>query len=354
MKRNQVWVAVSKTLETVTVTVIVTLMLASGAWAAKYKVLHRFHGRDAAVPTANLIFDAAGNLYGTTAYGGNQSCSGGCGTAFELLPGANGQWTAKVLQYFDGRHGATPYAGLIFDVVGNLYGAAYRGGKNGYGNVFELIPHADGTWTEKGLHSFNHRNGAYPWRSLIFDAAGNLYGTTASGCTYGGTVFKMSPNQDGGWTENVLYNGSFLGAQPDGVTFDASGNLYFTTLQGGPCCNGAYGVVFWLGHGELYNFTARGDGVRPLAGVIFDTAGNLYGTASGGGTYGQGTIFKLAPRIGRWHETTLHNFNGYDGAGPAASLISDSAGNLYGTTTAGGDLNNCSGKGCGVVFEITP
>src|ERR1019366_934096 len=211
------------------------------------KVLYSFihNGTDGGFPQAGLIFDAAGNLYGTTSEGGtSSSCSGGCGTVFELTPTAGGGWTEKVLHNFNsnGTDGANPYAGLIFDAAGNLYGTTTVGGTYYYGTVFELTPTAGGGWTEKVLHSFNYNgtDGNNPQASLTIDAAGNLYGTTSGGGTYGnykGTVFELTPAAGGDWTETVLHN--FVGP----------------------------------------------DGAAPLAGLIFDAAGNLYGTTSGGGTY---------------------------------------------------------------------
>ena len=268
---------------------------AGGGWTEK--VLHSFNGTDGAVPDAALIFDAAGNLYGTTTYGG------GLGNVFELTPAAGGGWTEKVLYNV----GNVPFGGLIFDSAGNLYGTTYYGGTYGHGAVFELTPVADGSWTEEVLYSFhnNDADGAGPYPTLIFDAAGNLYGTTYNGGFYGyGTVFELMPAAGGGWTEKVLH--SFNGT----------------------------------------------DGAYLFGGLIFDAAGNLYGTTVVGGSHGYGTVFELTPAAGgNWTEKVLYSFhnNGTDGAEPGwASLIFDAAGNLYGTTLDGGTY------GYGTVFEITP
>jgi uncharacterized repeat protein (TIGR03803 family) len=260
---------------------------------------------DGRQPQAGLIFDAAGNLYGTTAFGGYYGLQTGYGTLFELTPAGGGSWTEQVVHNFnhDFTDGDEPYAGLIVDAAGNLYGTTSGGGTIGYGTVFELTPTGGGTWTEV-LHSFGDgTDGLYPWAGLIFDAAGNLYGTTSEGGTYdGGTVFELTPAAGGGWTEKVLHS---------------------------------------FGNGN--------DGAYPhYAGLIFDAAGNLYGTTSGGGTYGGGTVFELTPAGGgSWTETVLHSFgNGTDGAEPYAGLVFDAVGNLYGTTLGGGTYNY------GTVFEL--
>ncbi len=169
-----------------------------GRW--NEKVLHSFCSQancvDGYHPDAGLIFDAADNLYGTTAYGGTYSdCQYGCGTAFELTPTAGGGWTETVLHSFgNGSDGNSPLAGLVFDAVGNLYGTTVGGGTNTYyGTVFELTPTAGGGWTEQVLLSFNGSNGRDPFAGLIFDAAGNLYGTTFNGGSGVGTVFELTP-----------------------------------------------------------------------------------------------------------------------------------------------------------------
>jgi uncharacterized repeat protein (TIGR03803 family) len=214
------------------------------------------------------------------------------------------------------------------------------------------------------LHKFSGADGSSPVGGLIFDAAGNLYGTTANGGTFTGetgVVFKLQPNQDGTWTESVLYN--FTGASDGGfsfagLTFDAAGNLYGTTLGGG---THGYGVVFKLTpsasgtwtESVLHSFTGGSDGGLPWGGVIFDTAGNLYGTANDRGnpacTFGCGVVFKLIPTPKGWTETVLHSFAGV-GKYPEASVIFDPAGNIYGTTS--NDPTTTSPFG--VVFEITP
>jgi uncharacterized repeat protein (TIGR03803 family) len=320
--------------------IAITLVLAPAAGAAsKYKVLHRFHGANGTNPYAGLILDAAGNLYGTTYYGG----ASGDGTVFKLAPNQDGSWTESVLHSFNRSDGWSPQAGLIFDAAGNLYGTTVVGGASSDGTVFKLAPNQDGSWTESVLHSFNGSDGWVPYAGLIFDAAGNLYGTTVEGGdTNVGTVFKLAPNQDGSWTESVLhsFHGSD-GAYPyAGLIFDAAGNLYGTTVEG----DTNVGTVFKLAPNQdgswtesvLHSFNGR-NGQYPYAGLIFDAAGNLYGTTYGGGASADGTVFELAPnQDGSWTESMLHSFHGSDGERPRAGLIFDAAGNLYGTTAGGG------------------
>ena len=217
-----------------------------------HHVLYRLPGGSG---PGTLIMDAAGNLYGTTWMGGAYyTCAPGgpptgCGTVFELTPQADGSWVEKVLHSFgNGADGAYPDAGLILDAAGNLYGTTESGGGPGnYGTVFELArTHANAVgWTEKVLHSFgNGTDGSDPYAGLIIDAAGNLYGTTINGGTYGyGTVFELTPT-GGGWTEQVLHsfnNDGTDGANPiEGVIIDAAGNLYGTTENGGPYGTSSY------------------------------------------------------------------------------------------------------------------
>lgn len=329
------------------------------------RMLHAFNGRDGVHPVGSLVFDTAGNLYGTTLDGGDDQCD--CGTVFKLSPTKNGKWTRTVLHRFSGKDGANPFAGLIFDAAGNLYGTTWLGGRAGSpcnsncGVVFRLSRGAKGEWTETILHEFNGKDGAEPYAGLIFDAAGNLYGATSLGgtqsCCGFGTVFKLSSGSNGKWTETVLhsFNGKD-GANPyAGVTFDVSGNLYGTTFS---TTNGV-STVFRLTPGSngkwthtvLHTFNGE-DGAQAYAGVSVDGHGNLYGATAGGGAYGWGVIFKLSPRTnGDWTETILHNFNGEDGANPDAAPIFDATGNLYGTTFQGGNSKSCSG--CGTVFKLS-
>jgi uncharacterized repeat protein (TIGR03803 family) len=333
--------------------------------APQSHVLHRFRGNDGEFPYyGNLIFDTSGNLYGTTYYGGNfgADCGYGCGTVFKLAPG-NGKWTETVLYAFqdNGQDGYFPIGDLAIDAAGNLYGTTTEGGPYSVGTVFMLAPNADGSYSETVIYSFcsvqNCLDGQWPEAGLILDATGNLYGTTSGGGdVYGGVVFKLSPGGSGAWKEKVLYSlvGSYEGGSFAGVTFDQAGNLYGTT-KGGSCFTG--GTVFKLSPRKqadwyytlLYKFSQGGkDGACPSASVVLDPAGNLYSTTSSGGNYDVGVVFKLAPRPhGQWKETVLHSFNINDGAQPYAGLVRD-AGNLYGTLAFGGR------NGLGSVFKLTP
>ncbi len=358
----------------------------SGGWSET--VLYSFQGgTDGNFPVAGLIFDAAGDLYGTTSYGGSGGCSYGCGTVFELSPQSGGGWSESVLYSFQssGADGNDPQASLVFDAAGNLYGTTYQGGNatcsGGCGTVFEVSPQSGGGWSEQVLYTFqdNGKDGYQPNAPLVFDAAGkNLYGTTVVGGTGGcsgalgngcGTVFELSPQNGGGWSEHVI--GSFPdqdngkdGNYPQaGLVFDAAGNLYGATAYGGRkgCSNGIFGcgIVFeispkagggWSGK-TLFSFDGT-DGYAPFAGLILDATGNLYATTAYGGSHGDGTAFALL-RNSAWAERVF-SFTGANGDSPQAGLIFDTAGNLYGTTYQGGSGGGCGTKGCGTVFEITP
>ncbi len=278
------------------VSLVVTVMT-PGAWAqSNYKSLYKFTGgQDGGEPQAGLISDQAGNLYGTTAVGGANKN----GTVFQLAPNSDGSWTESVLHSFCSgggcADGSTPLAGLILDQTGSLYGTTPMGGAYGEGTVFKLTPTEDGSWTENVLWSFTGgRDGAEPYCELTLDLSGNLYGTTSNGGVYGsGTVFELTPHSGADWTESVLYD--------------------FTT-------SGDYG-------GSAY------------AGVILDAEGNLYGTTEIGGADNEGSVFELKPtRKGVWTISVLHSFTGGRDGGRTSSgnLVMDATGNLYGTTVFGG------------------
>jgi uncharacterized repeat protein (TIGR03803 family) len=349
----------------------------NGRWAET--ILHSFKN---GTGPGGLVLDAVGNLYGVTGGGGAR----GAGTAFKLSPGTDGKWTETVLYSF-GQDGIFPHSSLIFDAAGNLYGTTPSGGvqsssclRYGCGTVFELMRGANGKWTEKVLHYFEHpiKQGSSPASSLTFDKAGNLYGTTNEGGSlscgrYGcGTVFELTPNKDGTWTERLLHsfhdNGKDGYAPSSGLIFDKAGNLYGITGAGG---TNASGTVFELTleaggrwtETVLHDFNGR-DGAYPRE-LVFGGAGNLYGETYGGGSHsgcagqiGCGTVFQLTiDANNRWSEKVLHNFcsasNCTDGSDPI-SLILDGEANLYGTTLHGGDLATCGGYGCGVAFELKP
>ena len=344
------------------------------------KVLYSFQGgNDGAQPYSTLVFDDAGNLYGTTNSGGNGPDCYLCGTVFKLSPPANpgGSWTESVLYTFDGADGAYPYAGLNIDEDGNLYGTTYSGGVNFEGTVFELSPpnHPGGTWKEKVLYSFTGgADGGLPYAGVL-RRAGVLYATTILGGAYGyGAVFQLSrAGGRGNWSESVLYSftGGTDGAEPfGGVLFDRQGRLYGTTASAGNTnCGGVgCGTVYqltppaaagaaWV-ETTLYGFTGGLDGGVPFDNLTAGREGALYGTASSGGGSSPGcigycgTVFQLTPPASTqspWVESTVYEFNGAtDGAYPASGLLLNQ-GVLYGTTTSGGDPNND-----GAVFRIIP
>lgn len=323
-------------------------------------VLYSFSGGpDGGNPYAGPILDSKGNLYGTTVYGGAYNL----GAVFELSPGANGQWTEKVLHSFnfDGKDGLLPYSSLVMDPYGNLYGSTNVGGTYDLGTVFQLHPNADGSWTESILHSFNAdgTDGYNPYANLIFDKSGNLYGTTYSGGNQGGngTVFELSL-RNGTWLERVILNFNYTdGSAPyGGLVFDSVGHLYGATLYGGTY---QHGVVFAMKRGSngtwteyvLHDFDpATGDGWAPYAGLVIDRAGHLYGTTLYGGNT-TGTVFEVAMVNGRVREKVIHSFiNGQDGIFPYGPLAIDSSGNLYGTTWQS-LINNVGGAG--IVFKLS-
>jgi uncharacterized repeat protein (TIGR03803 family) len=295
--------------------------------------LASFNGSNGSAPDAGVIIDGAGNLYGTTQSGGASSD----GTIFEL---AHGSSTINALASFDSGSGTGP-SGVIMDGAGNLYGTTAFGGVSpNNGTVFEL---AHGNSTITALATFVFSSGNEPIGGLIRDGAGNLYGTTfLGGAGATGTVFELV---QGNSTTTGL--ATFLnGAHPlGGVIMDGAGNLYGTTSEGGAS---GVGTVFELAHGSssittLASFNGS-NGATPFAGLIMDGAGNLYGTTDAGGASGDGTVFELAHGSGSI--TTLASFNGGNGANPDGGVIMDAAGNFYGTTSEGG------ASGDGTVFEL--
>lgn len=333
---------------------------AFAAEAQTFSVLYSFKGKpDGGQPSGGLLQDPAGNLYGSTNYGGGPyQCGGsGCGVVYKVTSAGS---ESILYDFTPGLSGAGPVGSLIHDPQGNLYGMTDVGGDlhcpDGYGcgTVFELS--ASGVYTV--LHTFTGgtSDGARPLASLVRDSAGNLYGTTWEGGSKGcgqvgcGTVFKLDPSG----TETILhvFTGGTDGAAPyAGVTLDAKGNIYGTTQQGGstrgPCSAFGCGVVFEIDAAGaetiLYRFTGGADGSQPGC-ALFDAGGSLYGTTGLGGDLtcdppnGCGVVFKLN-LSGK--ETVLHNFEGgaADGYDPYSGVIRDSAGNLYGTTYRGGADN---------------
>jgi uncharacterized repeat protein (TIGR03803 family) len=299
--------------------------------------------------------------------------------ALTLSARAWAQFTETVLFNFPG--GATGEApqGLIVDASGSLYGVTQAGGANGFGTVFELSPVSGGGWNETVLYSFvGGTGGQQPQSKLVFDAAGNLYGTAWGGSTGQGVVYKLTPGKNG-WQQTILHTftgGSDGGIPTSGVAIDAAGSLYGTTSGGGKsvcfssaACGVVYKLSFVSGMGwketVLHSFSDK-DGAGPRATPLLDASGNLYGTTPYGGWVSQkgfcgmlgcGVVYKLSRVTGGWKESVLHTFvsGPSDGAAPAAGLVSDAAGNLYGATTGGGSWMICgNGSGCGVVFELSP
>lgn len=354
--------------------ILATALVGPPAWGQTFKVLHSFGNTgDGFVPLAGQVFDAQGNLYGVTNLGGLQSgCRGdGCGTVYQLKPNSDGSWTETVIHAFDGNDGAFPWASPILDSQGNLDGSTY--GESYYPDfVYQLMKGSDGTWTESILHQFSGSGDGSDPGELTLDASGNIYGTTSGGVSLydTGTVFTL--NRSLGWLERLLHvfvqYPSLGGAGPyDGITFDANGNLYGTTIQGGTYDRGvvykltSQGGVFSSKETVLYDFAGVPDGETPL-GVIFGPDGSLYGVTQGGGYNGNntcdlgcGTVYKLTPNSdGTWTKTVLYAFRGgpHDGATPTRRVTFDQAGNIYGTTVGGG--NSCNPYPCGTVFKLTP
>lgn len=332
---------------------------------------------------SGFIFDSSGNLYATSERGGNLNCGNGvgCGTVFELSQASGGGWTTTVLYHFQGgSDGESPYSTLVFDNAGNLYGTTAIGGGSancnlGCGTVFKLSPTASG-WTEKVIHSFDGTDGSAPFSGLILDDQGNLYGTTSgtttsTGCSNGascGTVFEISlASGSPQFTVLHAFAGGSEGSIPLGpLTLDAAGDLYGVTAEGGNtgthCGPLGCGVAFKLTPASgtwpetiLHTFMGA-DGFSLNGGLTFDgRRQNLYGTAYGGGTYDWGEVFKLSVASGKL--TVAYSFTGngeVDAGDPSSGVIFDKAGNLYGTTT-GGFNNGCDIEAyCGSVFKLSP
>jgi uncharacterized repeat protein (TIGR03803 family) len=345
-----------------------------------YSFCEQTNCADGANPMAGLVFDQKGNLYGTTSAGGS-GIHGQWGAVFKLTPEGKETPLYSFCEQNGCSDGALPYAGLVLDEKGNLYGTTLEGGARGYGVVFKLTPKG----RERVLYSFcaqsNCADGGWPSAGLIFDQKGNLYGTTVGGGTNGqGVVFKLTPKGK----ETVLHSFCALkSSQNDcadgsvpyaGLVLDQEGNLYGTTLSGGANNSNACYGYFEYGCGVVFKLTPKGketvlysfcpqypsctDGASPFAGLVLDQKGNLYGTTwqggnnnpcDTGGSSGCGVLFKLTPE---GKETVLYRFcaqdNCVDGTSPRAGLILDEKGDLYGMTQLGG------ARGYGVVFKLTP
>jgi hypothetical protein len=372
----------------------------------RFQTIHQFSQAtgDGGNPGSSVVFDAAGNLYGTTPDGGS-----GCGIVYELSPPATagGAWSETILHKFDGtgKDGCNPSGRLIFDQAGDLFGGTYVGGggvsnllfcSNGCGTTYKLHL-ADGKWTESVLHRFTGKgtDGENPSGSLAFDAAGNLWGATAfggagdssicgdpnGGVGQCGAVFELTPNSDGTWTESTLYSfrDASTGWNPfSGVIADQGGNLVGTTENGGSALKGTVFQITPKGIGKveerlIHEFVGEADGSFPQSGLTLGAAGTLYGTAyTGGGTAfvckhdsggGCGIVYKLTPNSdgGAWTETILYSFlGGSDGAIPSDDRLAlDTSGDVFGLASSGGDFDvsktGCPGNlpgECGVAFEV--
>jgi uncharacterized repeat protein (TIGR03803 family) len=350
------------------------------------KEYHFHDAPDGSEPDGALISDGAGNFYGTTSGGGLKSCGLStpfCGTVFKVSAGANGTLTETVLYKFQGgTDGAGPAGSLLFDHAGNLYGTTTSGGDPqvcngaGCGTVYKLSPNSNGTWTETVLYHFlGSTDVAQPALGVVMDSAGNLYGASAGGCTEecNGTIFKLAPGSNGIWTESILYTfqGGTDGGFPTAIVLDSAGNIFGTTFSGGLGSSSCTcGTVFELSPPQngttwektvLYSFSDGLDGGFPSSGVTFDSAGNLYGETFDGGSFacpqsGCGLVYRLTPESSGWKFGAVYTFNGVDGSRgsqPSGGLTMDSAGNLYGTTDGGGNLTCNSGNGCGTVFKLS-
>jgi uncharacterized repeat protein (TIGR03803 family) len=299
--------------------------------------LTTFNGTNGREPYAALIADGSGNLYGTTSSGGNNNY----GTVFRLNASSN--YALSTLATFNGSNGRAPIAGLIADAAGNLYGTTVWGGAGGdYGTVFKIA--ASSNYALSTLATFNYTNGRAVYGGLIADGAGNLYGTNyEGGASNFGTVFKLDASSNYAVSTLMTFNGA-NGSNPfAGLIADEAGNLYGTTYQ--------IGRVFKLDASSNYALSTLAtfngiNGMNPYAGLIADGAGNLYGTTYAGGATGNGTVFKL-DASSNYALSTLASFNGANGRNPFGGLVADAAGNLYGTTEHGGATGN------GTVFQLT-
>ena len=362
------------------VTAIIALFAFAAEANAAEKAIYYFKDLPDGFGPNGLISDRAGDLFGTTRYGGDlKSCNGqGCGTLYELVPpaGPGQRWTKNTLHVFtnNGLDGYWPSATLLIDKLGNLFGVTEYGGTNNAGLVYELsAPSAPGgQWTESSLFDFSYANrGAtgYGAFGLVFDR-GTLYGTTFAGGKFdGGAVFKLQPPARKGqsWRESLLHSFPLwhdgTNNSPGGsLAVDKYGNLYGTRDGDYVVCQYNYnncGAVFRLlrpaqpndvwDYEVLHRFTGYGDGFFPNDGLTFDGAGDIFGTTWGAG----GTVFELIPparRGGTWSETIIDSFQNFqmNGQTPLGPVTFDESGDLLGTTSAGGTY------GAGTVFQLQP
>jgi len=353
--------------------VIFQLVNRGGEWLLT--PLYQFKGGlDGANPQGRPIIQPNGTIVGSAENGGGGQCTGfaaGCGTIFTLRPSpsasgnALGLWNENVLYRFQGgSDGADPFGDVVLDAAGNIYGTTQTGGFSsncspvgvGCGTAWELSQ-SDGNWTKTMLWGFGDgTDGIEPFDGLHFDQAGNLYGSTyTGGVSEKGTVFQLTPHGQS-WSESIVYSftgNSDGGLLHSGIYVDASGNLFGATTDGG---SGVGGTVFELSQvGGAWNFSLiqslSSGGPRecgPVRDLVIDTAGNFYGTTRCDGANQLGSVFELSPSgNGSWTYTSLHNFSGPDGSQPFGNIVIGQDGNLYGTTSKGGQHNK------GVIFVIT-
>jgi uncharacterized repeat protein (TIGR03803 family) len=345
---------------------VFALVPSANGWTEK--ILHRFQaGSDGSNPRAPLVPRPDGYFYSTTTTGGGYQQSG-TGTLFRIKPGT-GQEQA-LFSFSVSANGWYPQGQIAFDSTGNIYGLTVNGGALGADGVaFELLPNSGGGWTEQVLNS----SVGLPYAGVILDDQGNVFGTTDENGTYDeGSVFELSHGNTG-WLFTNIYSftdpcGVFCGGTaPSDLTADKNGDLFGFTADGGIACQNGIGcgTVFEMTRsGEaweertVYEFQNVADGWGPGYGApTLDRFGNLYGTTQAGGQYGFGTVFKLSQVNGVWQKATLYSFSGGAGGNsPIGGLVVDRHGNLFGTTYWGGKTvgKTCKRQGCGVVFEITP
>jgi len=337
-------------------------------------LLYTFRGQpDGQYPMARVIVGPDGALYGTTTQGGTGSCQNlyGCGTVFKLQPppsfcaGFSCPWRETILYSFSSRQdGYNPLAELVFDRAGNIYGTTANGGggancnNDGCGTVFKLTPNSNGTWTKTTVYAFQGgtNDGAYPDAGVVIDQNGNLYGTTGAGggsgnCYSGGcgTAFELTPGSSG-WTETLLHRfaNSEDGVNPEQLTFDSNGNLWGYTPYGGPIMGGAiFKLIPVQGGGAAFSVQytfVDGQGVsNPLT---LDANGNIYASAEGGLNSPQ-QVYSLTQSGGGWNFSSLYMFTG-DYYLPVGAIVRDGAGTIYGATIDGGSY------GKGLIYELTP
>ncbi len=347
-------------------------------------ILYNFSGgADGRQPSEGVVFDQNGNLFGTTAFGGNlQACGGGCGTVFELSPPAQsgGHWTEKVLYTFQGSFDGQYPGQVILGANGVLFGTTASGGtpgvqchgvnsrlKFGCGTVFTLTPPAKsgGSWTKTIIHTFpaSSADGTGPSGEITIDSAGNIYSTAGGGSSHNGIAWQLSPpSGNGAWTETILheFTGGSDGGTPGGTLVAGPNGVFYGTASQSGTVNES-GVVFQLSQSGgvwtekvIHTFPAsKGDGTTPASSVVIDASGNLYGTTDFGGStscyLGCGTVFKLAPPTGggSWTETILHDL-GNSGQNPNESSVTIHNGLLVGLTFYLGSAD------LGSVFTLTP